>query len=346
MTEKKKIVFVVNPISGTQGKKAILKWIDERLDRSIYDYSIVKTEYAGHASQIAAAAVQDKVDIVVAIGGDGTINEIARSLVHTETALGIIPCGSGNGLARHLRIPMEPKAAIDILNQDNRLCIDYGKINNIPFFCTCGVGFDAFVSLKFADSGKRGLLTYLENTLHESLTYQPETYEIENEEGTVKYKAWMIACGNASQYGNNAYIAPQASLTDGLMDVTIMEPFTVLDVPSLSFQLFNKTIDQNSRVKTMRAKKIKIHRQKDGVMHFDGDPLMAGKELEVEIIPSGLYVMASPKKKAKEESENLLQVISNYFSGLHLKGEEMLAKRQSHLFELNRTLLGKLSKKQ
>ena len=345
MTEKKRIIFVVNPISGTQSKKAILKWIDERMDRSVYDYSIVRTEYAGHATQIAASAVEDKVDVVVAIGGDGTINEIARALVHSETALGIIPCGSGNGLARHLRIPMEPKAAIDIINQGNKLCIDYGKINNIPFFCTCGVGFDAFVSLKFADSGKRGLLTYLENTLHESLTYQPETYEIENEEGTMKYKAWMIACGNASQYGNNAYIAPQASLTDGLMDVTIMEPFTVLDVPSLSFQLFNKTIDQNSRVKTMRAKKIKIHRAHDGVMHFDGDPLMAGKELEVEIIPNGLYVIASEKKKVKQESENLLQVISNYFSGLHLKGEEMLAKRQSHLFELNRTLLGKLSKK-
>lgn len=345
MTEKKRIIFVVNPISGTQSKKAILKWIDERMDRSVYDYSIVRTEYAGHATQIAASAVEDKVDVVVAIGGDGTINEIARALVHSETALGIIPCGSGNGLARHLRIPMEPKAAIDIINQGNRLCIDYGKINNIPFFCTCGVGFDAFVSLKFADSGKRGLLTYLENTLHESLTYQPETYEIENEEGTMKYKAWLIACGNASQYGNDAYIAPQASLTDGLMDVTIMEPFTVLDVPSLSFQLFNKTIDQNSRVKTMRAKKIKIHRAHDGVMHFDGDPLMAGKELEVEIIPSGLYVIASEKKKVKQESENLLQVISNYFSGLHLKGEEMLAKRQSHLFELNRTLLGKLSKK-
>lgn len=345
MTEKKRIVFVVNPISGTQGKKAILKWIDERLDQSIYDYSIVKTEYAGHATQIAANAVQEKVDVVVAIGGDGTINEIARSLVHTNTALGIIPCGSGNGLARHLRIPMEPKAAIDVFNRGHELCIDYGKINNIPFFCTCGVGFDAFISLKFADSGKRGLLTYLENTLHESLTYQPETYEIENEEGTMKYKAWLIACGNASQYGNDAYIAPQASLTDGLMDVTIMEPFTVLDVPSLSFQLFNKTIDQNSRVKTMRAKKIKIHRVNDGVMHFDGDPLMAGKELEVEIVPAGLRVIASEKKKEKPENPNLLQVISNYFSGLHLKGEEMMAKRQSHLFELNRTLLGKLSKK-
>lgn len=342
--EKKKIVFVVNPISGTQEKKSILKWIDERIDRSLYDYDIVKTEYAGHATEIAAQAVKDQVYMVVAIGGDGTVNEIARSLVHTETTLGIIPCGSGNGLARHLRMPMDPKSAIDILNEGYRICMDYGKINNQPFFCTCGVGFDAFVSLKFADSGKRGLLTYLENTLHESLTYQPETYVIENEEGTVKYNAFLIACGNASQYGNNAYITPQASLKDGLMDVTILEPFTVLDVPSLSFQLFNKTIDQNSRIKTMRTKKIKIHRSKPGVYHFDGDPIMGSQDLEVEIVPKALYVISN-KKRGKQETSNLLQVISNYFSGLKPKGEEFLAKRQSHLFELNRTLLRKLSRK-
>lgn len=345
MTEKIKMIFIVNPISGTQGKKAILKWIDERLDRSRYDYEVIKTEYAGHATEIAANAVKRGIDIVVAIGGDGTINETARSLVHTETALGIIPCGSGNGLARHLRIPMEPKAAIDLLNENYQIRMDYGKINGIPFFCTCGVGFDAFVSLKFADSGKRGLLTYLENTLHESLTYQPETYEIENEEGTVCYKAFLIACGNASQYGNNAYITPQASLTDGLMDVTILEPFTVLDVPSLSFQLFNKTIDQNSRIKTMRAKKIKIHRSKPGVFHFDGDPIQGSKDLEVEIIPHGLNVITSSKKKEGTETANFLQLITEYFSGLKPKGEEFLAKRQSHLFELNRTLLRKLSKK-
>ena len=238
MTDKKKIVFVVNPKSGSHGKKAILKWIEERIDRSVFDYTIVNTQYAGHATQLAAPAAKEGVVIVVAVGGDCTVNEIARSLRHTDTALAIIPCGSGNGLARHLHIPMDAKGAIDVINKNYRVCIDYGLINNIPFFCTCGVGFDAFVSLKFADSGKRGLLTYLENTLYESLTYQPETYEIENEEGTVKYEAFLIACGNASQWGNNAYIAPQASLTDGLMDVTIMEPFTVLDVPSLSFQLF------------------------------------------------------------------------------------------------------------
>lgn len=345
MTDKRRIIFIVNPISGTQGKKAILKWIDERLDRTLYEYEVVKTEYAGHATEIAANAVKEGIDIVVAIGGDGTINETARSLIHTNTALGIIPCGSGNGLARHLRIPMDPKAAIDILNENYQIQMDYGKINNIPFFCTCGVGFDAFVSLKFADSGKRGLLTYLENTLHESLTYQPETYEIENEEGTVRHKAFLIACGNASQYGNNAYITPQASLTDGLMDVTILEPFTVLDVPSLSFQLFNKTIDQNSRIKTMRAKKIKIHRNKSGVFHYDGDPIMGNEDLEVEIVPHGLNVITSSKKKEGTETANFLQLITEYFSGLKPKGEEFLAKRQSHLFELNRTLLRKLSKK-
>ena len=339
------MIFIVNPISGTQGKKAILKWIDERLDRTLYEYEVVKTEYAGHATEIAANAVKEGIDIVVAIGGDGTINETARSLIHSNTALGIIPCGSGNGLARHLRIPMDPKSAIDILNENNQIQMDYGKINNIPFFCTCGVGFDAFVSLKFADSGKRGLLTYLENTLHESLTYQPETYEIENEEGTVRHKAFLIACGNASQYGNNAYITPQASLTDGLMDVTILEPITVLDVPSLSFQLFNKTIDQNSRIKTMRAKKIKIHRNKPGVFHYDGDPIMGNEDLEVEIVPHGLNVITSSKKKEGTETANFLQLITEYFSGLKPKGEEFLAKRQSHLFELNRTLLRKLSKK-
>lgn len=340
---KKRIIFIVNPISGTRGKRIILQCIRERMDKSRYEYEVKCTKYAGHATELAAQAVKDGIDMVVAIGGDGTINEVARALVHTNTALGIIPCGSGNGLARHLRIPMDAKDAVDIINAGNVICIDYGKVNDIPFFCTCGVGFDAFVSLKFADSGKRGLLTYLENTLHESLNYKPETYEIENEEGTMHYNAFLIACGNASQYGNNAYITPQASLTDGLMDVTIMEPFTVLDVPSLSFQLFNKTIDQNSRIKTLRTRKIRIHRTKPGVLHYDGDPVMAPEDLEVEIIPKGLYVVSS-NQKIKSELPNLLQLISDYFSGLKPKGEEFLAKRQNRLFELNRTLLRKLSK--
>ena len=287
----KKLIFIVNPISGTQSKELILNLLDEKIDKEKYTWDVVYTKRAGHAIEIAAQAAEMKTDVVVAIGGDGTINEIGRSLVHTETALGIIPCGSGNGLARHLHIPMEPKKALEIINDGICDIIDYGKINGTDFFCTCGVGFDAFVSLKFANAGKRGLLTYLEKTLQESLTYQPETYELETEDGTYKYKAFLIACGNASQYGNNAYIAPQATLTDGLLDVTILEPFTVLDVPSLAFQLFNKTIDQNSRIKTFRCKNLRIHRSKPGVIHFDGDPMQADENVNIEIIQKGLRVI-------------------------------------------------------
>lgn len=344
MEQKKRITFVVNPISGTSGKEAIFRLIEGLLDHSRYDYTIQKTQYAGHATVIAAQAVKDQTDIVVAIGGDGTINEIGRALIHTQTTLGIIPCGSGNGLARHLHIPLDPKGAIQTLNAGITKNIDYGIIDGHPFFCTCGVGFDAFVSLKFADSGRRGLLTYLENTLHESLTYRPETYEIENSTGTVRYKAFLIACANASQYGNNAYIAPQASLTDGMMDITILEPFTVLDVPSLSFQLFNKTIDQNSRIKTMRDDHIIIHRAKEGVFHFDGDPAMGGKDLHVEIIHQGLRVIAPLKpKRMYEQPFSILQHVTDFIGRRPITSS--IAEKHHQLLMLNQNILRRLSKK-
>jgi len=343
MDEKKKIVFIANPISGSQNKKRVLQCVKDWIDQSKYDCEIILTEYAGHAVELAAKATDEGAFIVVAVGGDGTINEIARSIRHTPAALGIIPCGSGNGLARHLRIPLEVKGAIDVINEGIVECVDYGKINGLPFFCTCGVGFDAFVSLKFASSRRRGLLTYLENTLHESLKYKPETYEIETDDGTLKYKAFLIACANASQYGNNAYIAPQASLSDGLMDVTVLEPFTVLDVPSLAYQLFNKTIDQNSRIKTFKCKAIRIHRAKEGLIHYDGDPVMAGRDVEVEIIPKGINMVVNQTKQDLQPI-SLVQLFSDYFDTVYaLKGD--FKDRNRQLFVLNRELLRKLTKK-
>ena len=317
----KKIIFVVNPISGTQSKELILSLLNEKIDKARYSWEVVYTERAGHAVEIAAKAAEEKADIVVAIGGDGTINEIARSLVHTDTALGIIPCGSGNGLARHLHIPMEPKKALEVLNEGCMDVIDYGKINGTDFFCTCGVGFDAFVSLQ------------------ESLKYQPETYELKTENGVTKYKAFLIACGNASQYGNNAYIAPQATLTDGLLDVTILEPFTVLDVPSLAFQLFNKTIDQNSRIKTFRCRRLCIRRTAPGVVHFDGDPMETDADVNIELIQRGLRVVVP--QAAEKDAANVLQRAQEYMNGIKLMNEAIV----DNITDRNKKILKKLTKK-
>lgn len=339
---KKQILFIVNPISGTQNKEFILGLIENTINRDLFDFKICKTQYAGHAFDIATEAVKQHIDFVVAIGGDGTINEIGRALIHTDTALGIIPCGSGNGLARHLHISMEASKAINIINEAHVRNIDYGIIAGHPFFCTCGVGFDAFVSLKFADSGKRGLLSYLENTLQESLTYKPETYEIENSSGSVRYKAFLIACANASQYGNNAYIAPQASLTDGMMDITVLEPFTVLDVPSLSFQLFNRTLDKNSRIKTMRDKKIIIHRASEGVFHFDGDPTIGGKDLEVEIVPLGLKVITPKNPNEINDTFNIAHYVNEFIQKRPITS--VITENHKKLSKLNKQVIKKFSK--
>ena len=343
--EKRKVIFIINPISGTQNKDSIIQQIEEVIDRSKISWEIRYTENAGHAVAITADAVKEGIDIVVAVGGDGTVNEVGRSLVDTHTAMAILPFGSGNGFARHLQVPMDTRKALDLINDGFVEQVDYGKINGIPFFCTCGMGFDAFVSLKFAEAGKRGMLTYLEKTLQESLNYQPETYELETKDGTVNHKAFLIACGNAAQYGNNAYIAPQAQITDGLLDITVLEPFTVLDVPSLAFQLFNKTIDQNSRIKTFKCKDLHIRRAAPGVVHFDGDPMITGKDIHVEVVNKGLRVVA-PREKQKE---NVLSRATDYFTVLKMINEEIvgdIAQKNKMILDKNKKLIKKLTKKE
>ena len=175
MQNRISVWFVVNPISGTTDKSKIVDLIPVYMEASRFDVKIWYTEFRGHAGQIARKAVEEGIKVVVAVGGDGTVNEVARCLIHTNTALGIIPCGSGNGLARHLFIPMNPEGALQVLSTCTIEVLDYGMINDTPFFCTCGLGFDAFVSSKFAKSERRGLLTYIDNTLREGLRYKPDT---------------------------------------------------------------------------------------------------------------------------------------------------------------------------
>lgn len=354
MTEKKKIIFILNPISGTSGKQFVQKLIEDYLDRRKYEYEIEKTEYVGHATELAKAAVARGVDIVCAIGGDGTVNEVACGLVHTQTALAIIPSGSGNGLARHLRIPTDPLSAIKIVNVGRMQTMDYGLVNQQPFFCTCGIGFDAFISQRFAESGKRGPVSYIENVLNSSLKYHPETYDIdiinnkEDEEVHEVHKAFLISCANASQYGNNAYIAPSASVRDGIMDVTLIEPFTPLEAPLLATQLFNGTLGQNSRIKTFQCQKAVIHRSKPGVVHYDGDPMQAGERVVVELVPNGLLCVSPQKEGLPAVEERVQSFITEHFHTMYNKAEELIQEnlRKGQRFVLlNKDIIRKFSGK-
>jgi YegS/Rv2252/BmrU family lipid kinase len=343
MENKVKIVFIINPISGTHSKDNLPAIIEDLLDKEKFDCELRFTEYAGHAAEIAERCAGEK-DVVVAVGGDGTVNEVARSLVHTSTALGIIPCGSGNGLARHLCLPMDMKKAIDIINTCKIEEFDYGVINGLPFFCTCGMGFDAFISLKFAEAGKRGPITYVENVLKEGLKYKPETYEVEDETGAKKYKAFLIACANASQYGNNAYIAPGATMKDGEMDVIIMEPFSTLDAPQIAADLFMKTLGNNSKIKTFRAKQIHIHRKAPGAIHFDGDPMMTDADINVHIEHLGIRIVTNPEALEDASQPNfLLNAFSDFFNNINNVRED-IEKSGRRIQVINKLLLRKLQR--
>ena len=294
MTVKKKILFIVNPKSGVQSKSNLPRMVEKYIDHDRFDLHIEKTAYAGHASEIAAMAVKDGFDVVVAVGGDGTINEVARSLVHTGTALGVIPCGSGNGFARHLGIPIDIRKSIEFINNSKVTTIDYGRLNGNPFFCACGVGFDALVSDDFAKGSHRGLASYVQKTLVDWVKYEPEVYEVVADSVKKKYKAFIIACGNASQYGNNAYITPFASMRDGLLSVSILEPFTSIEVPLVVAQLFSNKIDKNSHVTTLSTRKLTIKRASAGPVHYDGEPATMDAVLDIEVVPEGLKVLAKP----------------------------------------------------
>lgn len=340
---KKKIVFIMNPISGNSSKAGIPELIEKMIDKNKFDYQLKLTEYAGHASEIASQCKIDGIDVVVAVGGDGTVNEVGKAITNSDTALGVIPCGSGNGLARHLMLPMNIKKAIEIVNQCVIHKLDYGIINQHPFFCTCGMGFDAFVSQKFAESGKRGPISYVENILREGLKYKPETYTIEGENGTTQYEAFLISCANASQYGNNAYIAPQASMSDGLLDVVIMEPFDVLEAPQISIDMFNKTLDKSSKIKSFRCKTLRIHRDHPGVIHYDGDPVMTGQDITIRLVEKGINIIVNPNADKRMRKPNLIQnTASDIFNQIN-NIKAGFEKQSRQIQALNKVLLRKLN---
>ena len=242
-------------------------------------------------------------------------------------------------------LPMNVKGALDVINVGLIHQLDYGVIDNHPFFCTCGMGFDAFISKKFADAGKRGMLTYLENVLREGLSYEPDTYEITLDGNDAqRYKAFLVSVANASQYGNDAYIAPQASMSDGLLDVVIMEPFDIIEAPQVGIELMNKTIDKSSKIKCFKAKDIMIRRSKPGVIHFDGDPVEAGTDLHVTLHTKGIQIVVNPLADKKRRKPNMVQTaFSELFNDFNTVREEVVTNPVKRVMAINNYIQNKLS---
>lgn len=283
----KKVLFIVNPISGGKSKEKIISLIPKYIDSSKYTYSIVYTKGPGDATVIARNYA---ADIVVAVGGDGTVSEVATGLVGTEKALGIIPCGSGDGLALHLGISRNPIKAIQGINECRVETVDCAVLEGKNFFCTCGSGFDALVGWNFARANSRGLITYVKEATKAWFGYKPDHYVIKTDTDTWEGKALIVTVGNASQWGNNARITPLASMTDGLLDITVVKPFGLLWMPVLAFKLMTGKAYTTSKTVHLLSKTIDIARTGEAPVHLDGDPALMGNKLHVEVVPNALKV--------------------------------------------------------
>ena len=290
MNNKKKVCFIVNPISGIGRQKVIEKLIDEHLDRTIFDYEIAYTKAAKHAIELSKEAASRNIDIVVAVGGDGSVNETAKGLVGSNTAMAIIPTGSGNGLARHLNIPLNLKKAMKLINNGKETRIDSIQLNNETFVNVAGIGFDAHIGWKFAKYGKRGFSSYIKVIMREFPKYKAQDFEIIIEGKSIIKNAYLISFANGSQWGNNAHIAPNADIRDGILDIAILKDFKIFSALSIGYKLFKKTLHESAHLEILKAKEV-IVKQKGNIAHIDGEPLEVGNELKIKVNPLSLKVI-------------------------------------------------------
>ena len=291
LVSRSNILFIINPISGGKNKIKLPSLIGKLLDPLKFIPSYSFTEYAGHAGELAEEAANNNFDLIVAVGGDGTINEVASKAKEFNKVLGIIPFGSGNGLARFLNIPLKPAEAVQVINELNIVNIDTGSFNGKGFFNMAGIGFDAHISAVFAEDKSRGLTGYLKLGLKEVLSYKAQTYDLVIDGKDYTFKAFLISIANSSQYGNNAHISPTASVIDGFLDICIVKEFSMMKLPVLAYEMLTATTDRSKFVEIIKGRDVTIRRSEEGAIHIDGEPLFMGRDIKVSIVPLSLSVI-------------------------------------------------------
>ncbi|MEX1192540.1 MAG: diacylglycerol kinase family protein [Brumimicrobium sp.] len=273
---KKSIQFIINPISGVGKKNILPRLIENYLDHSIFNYNIVFTQNRGHATTLAKQAVEDNIDIVCAVGGDGSVNEVGIALINTNTTLAILPTGSGNGLARHLNFSLKLKNAIKNLNIGMITTIDTVSIENHFFLGVAGFGFDAIVAERFDKFHSRGFLSYARLVISEFRKYKGISVRINNEE----YLHNLLFCtfANGSQFGNGFVVSPQSNLKDGQFEIVCIKNPSFIGFINLLFRSYFGSIDRSSYF-TSKVVKSAVVETKEKYAHIDGEPILLNKDV-------------------------------------------------------------------
>ncbi len=291
MTQKSKIFFIINPVSGYNKKEDIPNLIENNLDLARFEYDFAYTESKGHATELAEKAKALGYDIVVACGGDGTVNEVAKSLVNTDIKLGIIPSGSGNGFAMHIGMGRNTRKAIQKLNSCLPRRIDSCTVNDTFFLNLAGVGFDALIAYKAENDTKRGLQMYLSMISKEIATFKAENFRVEVDKELIEGPFTTIAVANSAMYGYNFTVAPLAELSDGLLDIVFVKEASVLRTIGASWRMLNKSLYKSPLVDIKKSKEVKISTNKPYFFHIDGESYKFESELHFKINPQSISVL-------------------------------------------------------
>ena len=276
-----KIKFIINPISGKKHHSNIVDLIENHLDKSKFSYDCVFTKKSKDATLLSEEAKKAKYDVIVAVGGDGTLNECAQAITDSDSAIAVLPCGSGNGFAFHFKMKPKLISAIEQLNHCSIKEVDYCTANNKPFFNVSGVGFDAHVAHLFSTTKIRGFSNYMKLVLKECLFYPAQKYSIQCDGNEETHNAFIVSWANASQFGNDAVISPNAIIDDGLIDICIIKSLPRFKIPILLYRLFNRSIHKSKYVKIIKAKEAAIQCN-DGRSHLDGEPVDLGQQIIIK----------------------------------------------------------------
>lgn len=287
---KKKIRFIINPISGGVKKAKVPQMIEEHLDHTLFDYDIAITQYKKHAKSIAAESAREGIDIVCAVGGDGSVHEVGTALIGTKCHLAIIPTGSGNGLARHLKIPLKTPLAIQNINQMNSICMDTGLANDKPFLGVGGFGFDAYIAKRFDEYHIRGFWGYAQLVYEEYFSYNPPKMKIELPNETIKGKFLLCSIANSSEFGNGFCISPKSTVVDGSFELVLLSKFSWWRTMGVLGRFFMKKIEGSHYIRIVSFEKARITLE-EPLAHYDGEPFQVRKEINIQIVPKSLLVL-------------------------------------------------------